>query len=296
MRIIIVDDEAPLLRELAELLSRYPDFELAGCYTNPLQALEELEATRPAVAFLDIEMRTLDGIELAERMLATHPEMDVLFVTAYNQYAVTAFEINAIDYILKPVRPERLDKAVARIRRKRGLKSEKEKKLLEIRFFGKFALYYGKEAVKWSRGKPRELLAYFLANESNWIDKFKICDDLWPESPPNQALRNLQTAVWAIRKCLRDYGISAIQISYANDRYFLKLEDGRWDLRQYDRALTRYLQTDSLAAGMEAAELYREDYLADEDWRWANPRRADYALKQRELLVWLSAGKKTALD
>jgi two-component SAPR family response regulator len=293
MRIILVDDEAPLLRELTGLLSGYPDLELAGSYTDPLQALEELEATRPELAFLDIEMRTLGGIELAERLLTNNPGMDVLFVTAYNQYAVEAFEVNAIDYLLKPVRPERLEKAVERIRQKR--KVTQETKALQIQFFGKFALYQGSEAVKWSRGKPRELLAYFLAREGTWIDKFKICDDLWPESPPNQALRNLQTAVWAIRKCLREHSISTIQISYANDSYFLKLINGQWDLRQYDKAFTLYMQTGSSTAAQEAAVLYREDYLAYEDWQWAFQRRADYAMKQQKLLVRLSAGRKVAL-
>ncbi len=290
MRVILVDDEAPLLRELAELLSDYPDFELTGSYTDPLLALEELEATKPQLAFLDIEMRTLDGIELAEQMLSKNPEMDVIFVTAYNQYAVMAFEVNAIDYILKPVRPQRLEKAVERIRRKRGF--TQQTKNLQIQFFGKFALYQGSEAIKWSRGKPRELLAYFLANEGVWIDKFKICDDLWPESPPNQALRNLQTAVWAIRKCLRDYGVAEVQISYANDSYLLKLADGQWDLRQYDKALMLYMQTGSSAEGRKAAELYREDYLAYEDWRWAFKRRADYAMKQRQLIGKLYSGRK----
>lgn len=293
MRTILVDDEAPLLRELKGLLSCYPDLELMGSYNDPLQALAELEVTRPELAFLDIEMRTLGGIELAERMFMKNPEMDVLFVTAYNQYAVEAFEVSAIDYILKPVRPERLEKAMERIRRKRGPKQED--KALQIRFFGKFALYQGSEAIKWSRGKPRELLAYFLASEGTWIDKFKICDDLWPESLPHQALRNLQTAVWAIRKCLRDYNISALQISYANDSYLLKLTEGQWDLRQYESAFALYVQTGSSAAGQEAIELYREDYLAYEDWPWAFQRRAYYAMKQRELLIRLSADKRSAL-
>ncbi|WRS27617.1 response regulator [Oscillospiraceae bacterium MB08-C2-2] len=289
MRIILVDDEAPLLRELAELLSCYPDLELVGSYTDPLQALEKIETVKPELAFLDIEMRTLSGIELAELLLAKNPQMDVVFVTAYNQYAVEAFEINAIDYILKPVRPERLEKAVERIRRERGLKNTS--KTLRIQFFGKFALYQGGEAIKWSRGKPRELLAYFLANEGAWLDKFKICDDLWPESPPNQALRNLQTAVWAIRKCLREYGVSAIGISYSSDSYLLELGGVQWDLQQYDQAYAAYMQSDDACTGQEAAMLYGEDYLAYEDWRWAFQRRANYTIKQRKLLLRLSEDK-----
>ncbi|MBE7721858.1 response regulator [Lacrimispora indolis] len=294
MRAILVDDEEMLLREMERLLASYPDLEIAGSYTDPMEALREIESTRPELAFLDIEMRTLSGLELAERLLQRNPDLNVLFVTAYNQYAVEAFEINAIDYILKPVRPERLEKTMERIRRKRGIPQPPE--TLRIQFFGKFSIYLGKEAVKWNRSKPRELLAYFLANEGIWLDKFKICDDLWPENSPNQALRNLQTAVWAIRKCLREYGISAASIAYANDSYIFNLKDSQWDVRRYDEAFRLFMATGSSAAGCEAAALYTEDYLAYEDWNWAREKRAGYAIKQQRLQERLSAaGRSTAV-
>jgi len=287
MKTILVDDEELLLHEMERLLADYPDLELVGSYTDPMKALKEIESTRPELAFLDIEMRTLSGLELAEQLLQQNPDMNVLFVTAYDQYAVDAFEINAIDYILKPVRPERLQKTMERIRRKRGILREPE--ILRIQFFGKFGIYLGKEAVKWSRSKPRELLAYFLANEGIWLDKFKICDDLWPENGPNQALRNLQTAVWAIRKCLREYGISAASIAYANDSYILNLRDSQWDVQRFDEVLQIFMATGSSAAGCEAAALYTEDYLAYEDWNWAREKRAGYAMKQQRLQERLSA-------
>ncbi|MFT4106997.1 MAG: response regulator [Lacrimispora sp.] len=294
MKTILVDDEVLLVREMERLLADYPDLEIVGSYTDPMKALKEIESTQPELAFLDIEMRTLNGLELAERLLQQNPDLNVLFVTAYDQYAVEAFEINAVDYILKPVRPERLQKTMERIRRKQGIPQEPE--TLRIQFFGKFGIYAGKEAVKWSRSKPRELLAYFLANEGIWLDKFKICDDLWPENSPSQALRNLQTAVWAIRKSLREYGILAASIAYANDSYILNLKDSQWDIRRYDQAFGQFMENGSSAAGSEAAALYTEDYLAYEDWNWAREKRAVYAMKQQRLQERLSGAERSAAE
>jgi two-component SAPR family response regulator len=286
MKVILVDDELPLLNEIERLLTVYADLEIVGSYTDPLEALKEVEIKQPELAFLDIEMRTINGLELAERLLERNAKLDILFVTAYNQYAVEAFEINAIDYILKPIRPERLQKAVERIRSKRGIPQEPE--ILRIQFFGKFGIYLGREAIKWRRSKPRELLAYFLANVGIWLDKYKICDDLWPDSNPDQALRNLQTAVWAIRKCLRENGITVAAIVYANDSYFLELKESQWDVRRYDEVFCQFTKTGSPVAGHEAAALYTEDYLAYEDWNWAREKRADYARKQQILMERLS--------
>lgn len=286
MKVILVDDEELLLQEMERLLADYPDMELAGSYTDPMAALNEIETTKPDMAFLDIEMRTLNGIELAECLLKKVPDLNVLFVTAYDHYAVEAFEVNAIDYLLKPVRPERLQKTMERIGRKRRLPQTAQP--LSIRFFGKFGVYYGLEAVKFSRSKTRELLAYLLANEGHWLDKFRICDDLWPESSPKKALASLQTAVWDIRKCMREYGISLLQITYSNDSYILSLKEAMWDIRCYDKARLYFLEDGNLTAGQEAAALYEEDYLAYEDWNWAAGKRADYAIKHQKLLIKLS--------
>jgi DNA-binding LytR/AlgR family response regulator len=114
-RVLIADDEAPARRELRRLLSVDPSLVVVGEAQNGLDAFTQAMAQRPDIVFLDIQMPALTGIETAEQFLANHYYPLIVFVTAYDAYAVKAFELHAIDYILKPVRKERLDMVLKRI-------------------------------------------------------------------------------------------------------------------------------------------------------------------------------------
>jgi len=114
-KVLAVDDEPPALDEMAHLLSGLPqigDVELAADAT---EAIRKLMETEPDIVFLDIHMPGLDGIELAKLIHNLAKPPDIVFVTAFEQYAVAAFEVNAADYLLKPVRIERLRQTIARL-------------------------------------------------------------------------------------------------------------------------------------------------------------------------------------
>ncbi|RRA98973.1 LytR/AlgR family response regulator transcription factor [Larkinella rosea] len=115
LRTLLVDDEPLAINRLRRLLGRYADtFEIVGEAVNGLEGLKAVEALEPELIFLDIEMPGLNGFE----MLAKLPYLPiVVFATAYDDYAVRAFEENSIDYLLKPIEPERLEKTVERIRK-----------------------------------------------------------------------------------------------------------------------------------------------------------------------------------
>ncbi|MEO8657560.1 MAG: LytTR family transcriptional regulator DNA-binding domain-containing protein [Bryobacteraceae bacterium] len=113
MRALIIDDEAPARLAMRRLLSAFPDIEIAGEAAHGVEGLEQIEALAPDVLFLDIEMPGLNGFEMLAQ-LASPPW--VVFVTAYNQYAVQAFEANALDYLLKPPSMETIERAVNRVR------------------------------------------------------------------------------------------------------------------------------------------------------------------------------------
>jgi DNA-binding LytR/AlgR family response regulator len=114
-RAIIADDEPNLARDLGERLqSLWPELEIPLIASNGLEALRAVEDEAPDIAFLDIRMPGLTGLELARRI---DPRTRVVFATAYDQYAVEAFEREAIDYLLKPVSDERLAKCVQRLKR-----------------------------------------------------------------------------------------------------------------------------------------------------------------------------------
>src|SRR4051812_37832359 len=116
MKALIADDEPNLAQDLeARVRALWPDLEILPLAANGLDALRAIEEDAPLVAFLDIRMPGLSGLEVARRI---DPRTHVVFVTAYDQYAVEAFEREAVDYLLKPVTDDRLAQCVQRLRRK----------------------------------------------------------------------------------------------------------------------------------------------------------------------------------
>jgi two-component system LytT family response regulator len=112
-RVLLVDDEDPARALLREVLSAEPGVQIVGEAGNGFDAVRLAAEEKPDVAFLDIEMPKLTGFEVAELL---PPEVAVVFVTAYDRYAIQAFEIHAVDYVLKPYHPERLRDALERAR------------------------------------------------------------------------------------------------------------------------------------------------------------------------------------
>ena len=110
----LIDDEPLAIERLKRLLAAFPSIQIAGAATDPLQAAEFLNGSEDIdVLFLDIQMPGMTGFELLER-LEELPQ--VIFTTAYNEYAIKAFEVNALDYLLKPIVPARLAAALTRVR------------------------------------------------------------------------------------------------------------------------------------------------------------------------------------
>lgn len=116
MRVLLIDDEQPAIDELTWLLSRFEDVTVVGTYLNPKKALEAILLESPDVVFLDVQMPEMDGFALAETLLGLREPPKVIFVTAYDDYALQAFEINAVDYLLKPVMEDRLKLAIDKVR------------------------------------------------------------------------------------------------------------------------------------------------------------------------------------
>jgi len=113
LKTIIVDDEPDSVKLLQLQLAQHcPEVEIAGAYNSSLKALPEIEKIQPDLLFLDIEMPVMNGFELLEKIL--HLPFSVIFITAYNQYALKAFRFNAVDYLVKPIDADDLIEAVAK--------------------------------------------------------------------------------------------------------------------------------------------------------------------------------------
>jgi two-component system LytT family response regulator/two-component system response regulator LytT len=123
IKCVVVDDEVPAREELKFLLEEIKDINVIGEASHGLEALELNRKTNPDIVFLDIQMPKMSGIEVAKNMIEGEESPLIIFVTAFEEYAIKAFEVNAIDYILKPISKERLEKSV--VKAKSRLKNRK---------------------------------------------------------------------------------------------------------------------------------------------------------------------------
>jgi two-component system response regulator AlgR len=116
LRLLIADDEPLAAERLQLLLAQSPQVDLVGTASDGESAVRMAEALSPDLLLLDIEMPGLDGIDVARALAAKQPSAAVVFITAFDQFAVAAFEVEAVDYLMKPVTPERLQRALKRAR------------------------------------------------------------------------------------------------------------------------------------------------------------------------------------
>jgi two-component system LytT family response regulator/two-component system response regulator LytT len=118
VRTVVVDDEQLAREELCYLLGRLDGVEVVGQAGNGIEAIRVIEEQNPDVVMLDVQMPGLTGFEVARRLLRSGVDSQLVFVTAYDRHAIEAFDVNAVDYLLKPVEPSRLATAVDRVRRR----------------------------------------------------------------------------------------------------------------------------------------------------------------------------------
>jgi two-component system LytT family response regulator len=131
LRVYLVDDEPLALRRLQRLLSKPHEVEVIGASSSPLEALEFLSGNDVDAVFLDIQMPEMSGFELLAKLSKDIP---VIFTTAFDQYALSAFEVNSIDYLLKPIGEKALDRALKKLTRVRGT-GEADRENQQLRAF-----------------------------------------------------------------------------------------------------------------------------------------------------------------
>jgi len=114
INVLIVDDEKPARDELEFLLKNIPEVSISGIAEGGYETIALVEHSKPDLVFLDIKMPEMNGFEVAEKLYQNDSPPGIIFTTAYDQFAIKAFEINALDYILKPFSSERLEKSIER--------------------------------------------------------------------------------------------------------------------------------------------------------------------------------------
>jgi two-component system LytT family response regulator len=169
IRAFVVDDEPPARRRLAELLEREPDIEIAGEFAAATEALAAMEREAPDLLFLDVQMPGIGGFELLDELEPGRRPITI-FVTAYDAYALKAFEVRALDYLLKPFSDERFEATIARARervrsREREALGEKLLSLVETRAAPEEKQYVSRLVVR-----NRSQVLFLDVFDVDWIE------------------------------------------------------------------------------------------------------------------------------
>lgn len=249
-------------------------------FSNPLEALEASKNDYFDVALLDIQMPEINGLELAEHLSSAHPDVEIVFITAYNHYATEAFEVNAMDYILKPLRYERFERAFNKLFAKEDIKSSSAKKPM-FKVLGDVKITYGKNDIKWNRAKNYELFAYLLLSKSKKLHKEAICEVLWPELDGQRALANLQVTMCRLRKDLAWLSKEQILIEYVHDYYTMHIAGVWFDLDEF----TALAQSDDISRLNQAFDAYTGDLFCHEPWVWITEVREHYRKKYESVTL-----------
>ncbi|MFB9274831.1 response regulator [Cohnella cellulosilytica] len=291
MRVVLVDDEPLALKRLRKvLLNELNELTIAAEYSNPYEALSGILEHRPDVVFLDIQMPRIDGLKLGKQIQAILPGIEIVFVTGYDQYAVKAFELYALDYVLKPVNAQRLRQTMERVGEKLAVKRARQAPAANascVRCFGQLRFQHPgaeEQVPKWRTNKVQELFAYLLHHRNRPIGRSVLLELLWPEIEESKGVQHLYTAIYHIRKTLKACGMDGISIHTGEPEngYKLDLGDAGVDAEVWEDEVRRLGALDGNSAERYESVLdkYSGDYLEGYEYLWAEHER------ERLRLLW----------
>lgn len=248
MRIICVDDEELVLNLTVSLCRELPMKPVTIGFERPCEALLWLKDHTADIAIVDINMPDMNGITLAAKMKKLRPEMNIIFLTGYSEYALEAFEIHASGYIMKPVGRERLLSEI-----QYALSHESAAKPhahIEAHTFGEFDLMVDGVPVHFSRARAKELLAYLIDRHGASVSRANAFATLYEERQYDHSMqKQLDVIIRSLRDTLRKYGIEDI---FELNKGYLRICPEKINCDMY-----RFMSGD-----VEAINSYRGEYMS----------------------------------
>ena len=246
MKLLLVDDENLQLIRLEKTIKKImPDAECFS-FTNPKKAYEDTENEKLDIAFLDIEMPLISGISLAKKLKKNNPLINIIFVTAYDNYALDAYNIHASGYVMKPVSEEKLKKELDALRYDVEIKPSK---LLQVKCFGNFDVFKDGTPLKFHRQKSKELFAYLVDREGSSANINELNAVLWEEDHKSY-LRNL---IADIQETLKEAGAEDVFIKRHNECF---IDPNKLDCDAYEYK----------KGNPDAIRMYRGEYMIQYSW------------------------------
>lgn len=251
MRVIIVDDERFAIKYLEQLCMEIDNLEIVGRFINAESAMQFIESNPVDLILMDIEMPGISGLDAAHEIRALHPDMCIIFVTGYDQYALDAFRLDAVSYITKPCGKDDLLKAVRKA--EKLLPPPPPKRRVEARTFGRFALMIDGEAHYFSNRKAKELLALLVDQCGAVVRMDFAISILWEDLPYDDSIKQrYRKAVSYLNQLMQEKNLDF----FVSNRGSCKIIPEKIDCDYY-----RLMRHDP-----DAVRRYNGEYMLDYSW------------------------------
>ena len=203
---IAVDDEALMLGALVAAIEESADISEVTSFSDCEAALDFVKERRIDVAFLDINMRGMGGLALAEKIISVRPDCRIVFCTGYEEYAIPAFKLHASGYLMKPISAEDVQGEIDNIK---GLRHKE--RVLDVKCFGNFEVYAKGEKLSFKRLKSKELFAFLIDRRGAGMTAKQICATLFPDDmDDNKNAAYIRQLVLDLKNTLKAVGAEGV--------------------------------------------------------------------------------------
>ena len=211
MRVLCVDDERKIAEYTVNLCRKFPQVDEAVYFTHSKDALAWLDENTADVALLDIDMPDISGLELARELQKRQPQIAIIFLTGYAQYALDAFSVHASGYLMKPVTEEMLSAEIAYVASRKHSDTDTAAHTIFVQTFGGFDVFVDRDLMGFKYSKSKELLAYLVDKRGNSVTRKEAFSILWEDRVYDRSMqKQLDVIIRSLRSSLEEYGIDDI--------------------------------------------------------------------------------------
>jgi two-component system LytT family response regulator len=276
VKVVIIDDEKAMHLIMRRMLAKVDEIEIVGSFQETAAAYSYLTNHEADLIFVDINMPKESGLEFAERLRVNGRQMKIVFVTSHKEYALSAFDVYAYDYMVKPVTQERLHHTVQRAlseMHSEKITAEQEPSSIRVMFncLGGMEIRSVQNViVKWKSSKSAELFGYLLMHKGRLVHRARLIEDIFGEMPLKNAEIYLNTTVYQLRKLLDNYGLKG-SIHSDSNYYALELNQVRVDILSFEEGCKQMAIVDdtNIEQALELEQLYTGDLFGDRGFPWA---------------------------
>ena len=242
---IAVDDEPLMLGALTKAIKASPDITSIANFTSCEDALEFIQSNPADIAFLDINMRGMGGLSLAEKIIGFCPDCKIVFCTGYEEYAIPAFKLHASGYLMKPISAKDVQGEIDNIK---GIRQNQ--KPLAVKCFGNFEVFAKGEKLTFKRSKTKELFAFLVDRKGAGVTVAEIGVALWGNDEEQKNQNYIHQLFHDLRQSLEAIGMDEI---FERNNYFYSINPEKLDCDYY-----AYLKT--------GKPEFRGEYMSQYSW------------------------------